>query len=129
MPSNFNLALRTLCGTLVFVSIVYVGGIAMSRCTLDTHAPIPWPCSIWTFSPAIGALAAGAVVAVKSPRWSVFAAFLAVLLGLLVAVPLDYLRGWYGNDSAFAVGMAFVGCFVPAIAASSLVCHFHNRTA
>lgn len=98
----------------------------MSGCTLASHMPIPWQCTLWMFLPVLAALASGAVVAVKSPQRSVLTAFLAVLLGLLVAVPLDYLQGWYGSDRTYAVGMAIVGCFIPAIAASSMVCHFHN---
>lgn len=79
------------------------------------------------FLPVVGALSAGAIVAVKSPWASVLAACFVILLGLFVAVPLNYLQGWYGSDRAYAVGAAFVGCFIPAIAATSLVCHFHNR--
>lgn len=127
MTSHLNLALRALCGTLLFVAVVFGGAAGMSRCTLASHVPIPWQCTLWMFLPVVGALCAGALVAVKSPRASVLTASLVVLLGLLVAVPLNYMRGWYGSDLAYAVGMAFVGCFMPAIAASSLVCHFHNR--
>jgi hypothetical protein len=127
MSSHLNLAVRALCGMLLFVAVVFAGGVGVSRCTLASYVPIPWQCTLWIFFPVIGALGAGAVVAVQSPRLSVLTASLVVLLGLLIAVPLNYLRGWYGSDLAYAVGMAFVGCFIPAIATSSLGCHFHNR--
>ena len=127
MTSPVALTLRILCGMLAFVVVALVSRFAMDACTFASHVPTEWTCSVLTFSPVVGGLAAGALAAVRSHRNSLLAAASAILLGLFVAVPLNYLRGWYGSDHVYAIGTAIVYCFIPAIAASSVVSHLRTR--
>jgi len=127
MNAGFALSLRFVAATFAFVALTVVANTEMqSVCTLESHAATPWVCTLWMFSPVLAAAIAGVLVSMASPAWSVVCAIVVIFVGLCIAVPMNYTQGWHGSDLGYALGMALVGCFIPAIAASSLACHYQH---